>query len=124
MFFIYFFFSGIINIFITINIMCFLSMIILFFNHNNKDNNINSYLFKIVYIPLIFILFIISDKSLDLIISLYIFFCLYFDLSFLYFGGNFDYLLVKPKGSGAVPGPNGNNNGFDITTSAAYGTLR
>jgi hypothetical protein len=99
-------------------------MIILLFNHN-KNNNINPYLFKIVYIPLIFIIFIISDKSLDLIINFYIFFCLYFDLSILYFGGPFDYLLVKPKGSGAVSGPNGNNNGPHVTTyGSAYGTVR
>ena len=63
---------GITNIFITILIMCFLSMIILCLNYN-KDNNLNPYVVKVIYIPLVLIIFIFSGISLDVfIISFYI----------------------------------------------------
>ena len=115
----YIFFKGITNIFITILIMCFLSMIILCLNYN-KDNNLNPYVVKVIYIPLVLIIFIFSGISLDVfIISFYILINIYFDLSFLYSTGNPGSNLPESSqgsggvgGSGGGGGSGGNNNGI------------
>jgi len=106
---------GITNIFITILIMCFLSIIILCLNYN-KHNKFNTYLVKIIYIPLGLIIFIFSGISLDVFI---ISFCnlinIYFYFSFLYSTGNPGSTLPENcQGSGGVGGSGGNNNGFCI----------
>jgi hypothetical protein len=114
----YFIFSGVINIFITIIIMSFLSMIILSLNYNNKNNNLNPYLFKIIYIPLIFIIFINSGITLDVfIISFCIFINIYFNFSFLFSTGNPGSSLPgSSQGSGGVGGSGGNNNGSSLVS--------
>jgi len=94
---------GITNIFITILIMCFLSIIILCLNYN-KHNKFNTYLVKIIYIPLGLIIFIFSGISLDVFI---ISFCnlinIYFYFSFLYSTSNPGSTLPENcQGSGAV----------------------
>jgi hypothetical protein len=108
----YLIFLGIINIFITIIIMCFLSLIILSLNYNNIKNNMDSYLLKKIYIPLIFIIFILSGISLNVFIISFLFFIsIYCDYLFLSTGNPGSSL---PEGSGGMGGPNGNNNGPQV----------
>ncbi len=120
----YFIFSGTTNVFITIFIMCFISMIILSLNYN-KDNNLNPYKIKLIYTPLVLIIFIFSGFSLDVfyIISFYILIFINFDLPFLYSTGNPGSSLPESSrgpsgmgGSSGVGGSGGNNNGLNLVS--------
>jgi hypothetical protein len=119
----YFIFLGIINIFITIITICFLSLIILSLNYNNINNNLDSYLLKKIYIPLIIVIFIPSGIFLDVfIISFCILINIYSDYSFLLSTGNPGSSLPESsgggsQGSGGVGGPGGpgGNIGYSLT---------
>lgn len=110
----YFIFLGIINIFITAIIICFLSLIILSLNYNNINNNLDSYLLKKIYIPLILVIFILSSIYLNVFIINFLFFIsIYCDYLFLCTGNPGSSL---PEGSGGMGGPNGNNKGPQVPT--------
>jgi hypothetical protein len=116
-------FLGFSNLYIAILTMCFITTIILSLNYNNKNINLNIYIFKLIYVPLCFIpLFCIFSVPLWVVcfvdLFLYIDFCL-LDFFILKMDGLNPGNLgggVGPQGPGgpAGPGQNPNNNSILI----------
>jgi hypothetical protein len=82
------FFFGTINIFISLVVMCFTSILMLCFKYNDiKEDQLNTYYIKLAYAPIMLILFIafsLNNPTIDLLISFSIVISSIIDLSFLY----------------------------------------
>jgi hypothetical protein len=91
-------------------IMWFISMLVLSLNYN-KINNLNTYIFTLIYLPLGLITFtLIGFTEFWLFFS----FCVWMDFSFVFVLGLDNNITPNiPSGSnnpGGIPGPSGNHN--------------
>jgi hypothetical protein len=109
------FFCGIHNIYITIVILCFTGVLVLCLNYK-EINNLNSYIFSLIYLPLSLIIFIIMGLT-EYILLNYLFSIL-MGISFVFVLGLDNNIIpdIPPSSNdpGGMQGPSGNHNSNNL----------